>query len=296
VWGRYLRLFIIFITISIPALPSAAAKEGRAPSLSVEGILRFDLYRGYLMVARGTVGPLKGLHFLLDTGTSTTLLDSRIARKLNVNGIPEDVDIICLKSGVRATHAQIPSIEIGPVQQKDVSVLVQDLSIFDDALPVHIDAVIGLDVLGTSPFEVNYRTRRIHFGQLPHLPVSVPLSVEEGLAMVKVELNDTTAHLILDTGTPSLLIFRARIPKAIAGLKMHKPQDAHARGSLQDHEVHLPKIRLGTAEFVRQWAIVVENRDEGGREFDGLLSPAALGIDAFAVDLDRGSLELRFGM
>jgi hypothetical protein len=26
------------------------------------------------------------------------------------------------------------------------------------------------------------------------------------------------------------------------------------------------------------------------------LSPAALGIDAFAVDLDRGSLELRFGM
>jgi hypothetical protein len=79
-------------------------------------------------------------------------------------------------------------------------------------------------------------------------------------------------------------------------LKMHKPQDAHARGSLRDHEVHLPKIRLGTAEFVRQSAIVVENRDEGGREFDGLLSPAALGIDAFAVDLDRGSLELRFGM
>jgi predicted aspartyl protease len=296
VWGRYLKLFIIFIIISIPALPSAAAKEGPAPSQSVEGTLRFDLYRGYLMVARGTVGPLKGMHFLLDTGTSTTLLDSRIARKLNVNGIPEDVDIICFKSGARATHAQIPSIEIGPVQQKHVPVLVQDLSIFDDALPVHIDAVIGLDVLGTSPFEVNYRTRRIYFGQLPHLPVSVPLSVEEGLAMVKVELNDTTAHLILDTGTPSLLIFRARIPKAIAGLKMHNPRVAHARGSLQDHEVHLPKIRLGTAEFVRQWAIVVENRDEGGREFDGLLSPAALGIDAFAVDLDRGSLELRFGM
>ena len=40
----------------------------------------------------------------------------------------------------------------------------------------------------------------------------------------------------------------------------------------------------------------MEELDEGGRDFDGLLSPAALGIDAFAVDLERGALELRLGM
>ncbi len=296
-WGRCLRLLAIFTFISIAALPSAAAKEKPDQVRFVKGTVRFDLYRGYLMVARGSVGPLKGLHFLLDTGTSTTLLDSRIARKLNVDGAPEDVNIIFFKGGVRATHAHVPSIELGPMRQNHVPVLVQDLSVFDDALPVHIDAVIGLDVLGQSPFEVDYRSRRIHFGQLPHLPISIPLSMEQGLAMVNVEVNHTTAHLVFDTGTPSLLIFGARIPRAIAGLKVHRPRsDANARGSLERKEVHLPRLLLGEAEFMRQQAIVVENRDEGGRDFDGLLSPAALGIDAFAVDVDRGALELRLGM
>ncbi len=62
------------------------------------------------------------------------------------------------------------------------------------------------------------------------------------------------------------------------------------RGNSQRKAVHLPKMQLGQAEFIRQQAILEENRDEGGRDFDGVLSPAALGIDAFVVDLGRAAL------
>jgi predicted aspartyl protease len=295
--GRRLRLLSLLICISIAGSLSAAAKEHTDQASSIKGAVRFDLYRGYLMVAKGSVGQLKGLHFLLDTGTSTTLLDPRIAHKLNVAETPEDVNIMFFKGGVRAMHAHVPSIELGPLRKMQVPVLVEDLSIFDNALPVHIDGVIGLDVMGTTRFEVDYRHRRIYFGQLPRLPISIPLSNEDGLAMVNVEVNHTAAHLIFDTGTPALLLFAARIPRAIMGLKVHRAQsNANTQGAVERKEVHLPRLRLGEAEFTRQLAFVVESRDEGGRDFDGLLSPAALGIDAFAVDLERGALELRLGM
>jgi Aspartyl protease len=295
-WGRHLRILSCLIGISIAVLSSAKAKE-RPSQFPTKGTVRFEPYRGYLMVARGSIGPLKGLHFLLDTGTSTTLLDSSVARKLNLEGVPEDINIIFFKGAVQATHTWAPSIELGPVRQFHRPVLVQDLSIFDDTLPVHVDAVIGLDVLGQSPFEVDYRTRRIHFGHLPHLPISVPVSMEKGLAMVDVEVNHSTAHLLFDTGTPSLLIFASRIPKAISGLKVRLlKRDANQRGSSEYKEVYLPSFHLGQAELIRQQAILVESREEGGRDFDGMLSPAALGLDAFAVDLDRGTLELRLGM
>ena len=254
--GRCLRLLSFSILISIVALPIATAKELQDQVTPIKGMVRFDLYGGYLMVAKGSIGPLKGLHFLLDTGTSTTLLDSRIARELHIEGAPEEVNIMFFKGGVQAIHAHAPSIELGPIKQNHVPVLVEDLSILDSSLPVRIDAVIGLDVLGGSRFEVNYRHRRIYFGQLPHLPVSIPLSMEDGLAMVNVQVNQATAHLIVDTGTPSMLIFAARIPKAIAGLKAHGlKSDSRSRGSVERKEVHLPNIQLGEADFIRQQAI-----------------------------------------
>ena len=295
--GLRLGFLGLLIGISIAISPFATAKErpGRVPA--VKGTVRFDLYRGYMMVARGSIGPRKGLHFLLDTGTSTTLLDSRVARELDLEGVPEDINMIFVDGKVQASHTWAPSIELGPIRQFHRQVLIQDLSIFDEALPVHIDAVIGLDVLGQSPFEVDYRLCKIHFGDLPHLPISIPLSKEQGLAMVDAEVNHAAAHLVLDTGTPSLLIFGSRIPRAIAGLKIRGlHRDAGLRGGFEHKEVHLPSIQLGQAEFFRKQAILLENRDEGGRDFDGMLSPIALGIDAFAVDLDRGALELRLGM
>jgi predicted aspartyl protease len=95
----------------------------------MKGTVRFNLYQGYLMVAKGSVGSLKGLHFLLDTGTSTTLIDPRIARKLKLEGEPEDVNIIFFDGKMHAEHVHVPSIEFGTIRQNNFRVLVQDLSI-----------------------------------------------------------------------------------------------------------------------------------------------------------------------
>lgn len=295
--GRRLILFWLIcaaILISTFAAPFATAKEKNSRESPIRGTIRFELYGGYLMVASGSVGPVKNLHFLIDTGTSTTLLDSSIAQKLRLEGLPEDVNIVFFNGAVEAVHTWAPSIELGPLRVFHRPVLIRDLSTLSDGLLVHIDGIVGLDVLGQSPFEVDYRYRRIHFGRLPHLPISIPLSKEQGLAMVDVEVNHARAHLLFDTGTPSLLIFRSKLPHLLTSLKEHGRSHAKTqKQNLRPEKVSLPAVRLGEAEFGWQPAIVSDGSE---LDFDGVLSPVALRIDAFELDLDRGELELRIGM
>jgi hypothetical protein len=42
---------------------------------------------GYLAIAKGSIGSLVNLTFLLDTGTYRTLIDSRIAKQLQLTGV-----------------------------------------------------------------------------------------------------------------------------------------------------------------------------------------------------------------
>ena len=46
----------------------------------------FKLYRGYVIVVRGSIGGLKNLNFLVDTGAVPSVVDARIARKLHLRG------------------------------------------------------------------------------------------------------------------------------------------------------------------------------------------------------------------
>src|SRR6202012_2174235 len=93
--------------------------------------VHFDLYRDYFIVARGTAGPLKGLNFLLDTGASPTVLDRRVAEKLQIDQAPASMAV--LGGSVQATQATVPSLELGPVRRDGLGVVVEDLSFFQKA-------------------------------------------------------------------------------------------------------------------------------------------------------------------
>jgi len=48
----------------------------------------FALYQHHLIVTKGSIGSPNGLSLLIDTGTIPSMVDSRIARKLNVQAEP----------------------------------------------------------------------------------------------------------------------------------------------------------------------------------------------------------------
>jgi hypothetical protein len=151
----------------------------------VESTVKFDLYHDYLIVARGSAGPLKGLTFLIDTGASPSVLDPRLAQKLHLQQSPASIAVV--GGSVPAGTAIVPSLNLGPIRRENVPVLIEDLSFFQKALPVRIDGVIGLDVLGQSAFLIDYGARQIHFGSHVVLPISIPLRLVKGLAIVDAE-------------------------------------------------------------------------------------------------------------
>lgn len=248
--------------------------------------VHFDLYRDYLIVVRGSAGPLKGLNFLLDTGASPTVLDRRVAEKLHLEQLPASIAVV--GGSVEAAQATAPTLEVGPARRDNFHVLVEDLSFFQKALPVRIDAVVGLDLLGQSAFEIDYTARRILFGPVPLLANSLPLRLQAGLPIVEAQVNHLSAHLMVDTGASSLVLFEPSAPRPVRVSEV-RPTPGTI-GEFDRKQVWLPSLKLGEAEFGKEPAFLVRSRSEGAQDFDGLMSPAALGITKLAIDLGRGLL------
>jgi hypothetical protein len=248
--------------------------------------VHFDLYRDYLIVVRGSAGPLKGLNFLLDTGASPTVLDRRVAEKLHLDQLPASISVV--GGSVEATQATAPTLDVGPAHRENLHVLIEDLSFFQKALPVRIDAVVGLDLLGQNAFAIDYAARQIVFGSVPHLANELPLRLAAGLPIVEAQVNHLSAHLMVDTGASSLILFQPLAPKAMR-VSEALPTPGTI-GEFDRKQVWLPSLRLGETEFGKEPAFLVRSRGDGAQDFDGLVSPAALGITKIVFDLGRGVL------
>ncbi len=258
-----------------------------APAMSdPAATVRFDLYQGYCMVAHGSAGPLKKLNFLLDTGTIHSTFDSRIARKLNLHD-EEPAGVVVVGGRVEGEEASLPSLEIGPLQRSNLDIITANLSFLDAAIPVHIDAIIGLDVLGQAPFTIDYPARIIRFGVVPALAVSIPLRMDGGLAVFGAQIDHTPVRLLLDTGASSLILFARLTPKS-PGVKADVVLRQEAIGTFESKQVLLSSLTLGPEEFRKEPALVTRNPKPSQIDFDGLMSPVALGILRVSVDLDRG--------
>jgi predicted aspartyl protease len=281
--GRIFCLLSLLLLLALAVEPPARGYTNGKP-------LRFDLYRDYLIVARGSVGSEKNLNFLVDTGANPTVLDRRVAQKLHLQEAPGV--LAGINGQVQAGLATVPSLQFGPIQRDNFGVVVEDLSFFSKAIPVRIDGVIGLDVVGQSPFEIDYAASRILFGPIPTLKYSLPLQLRGELAIVTAELDHLSAHLVLDTGASSLILFAPKGPAMISRVKANDiRKSSSTMGEFERKSVPLGTLTLGQAEFHRQPAFLVQSRSDGTEDFDGLISPALLGITKLAIDVQRGVFE-----
>lgn len=289
-----MRSFPIILALAGLATAGQASANGIHRQLSPEamnsqnGTVRFDLYQGYFTVVHGSIGPLKNLNFFLDTGTNPAVLDSRIARKLNLHG-GDPVRIAIVGGRAPGEETSLPSLRIGPVQRSNLTVVVTDLSFFRKVVPIHIDAIVGLDVLGKEPFVIDYSARVIRFGASPVLPVSVPLRLDRGLAVFDAEIDHKSVHLLLDTGASSLILF-SKAGTASTKARTEATLGVKDIGSFASRPVWLRMLRLGPVEFRKEPALLTLNPKPSQLDFDGLISPAVLGISRVTVDIAGGTL------
>ena len=134
--------------------------------------------RGYAIVVRGSIGNVKNLNFLLDTGAVPSVLDQRIALKLHLTGSVERLSVFTKNLDTERVIA--PDVQLGPQHVKALPVVVRDLSFAEKALGTRVDAMIGLDFLGQGPFTIDYQFKRIAFGPIDPSLVAIPYQAGPG--------------------------------------------------------------------------------------------------------------------
>jgi hypothetical protein len=283
--GRYFWLLVVLTSLTVAGQPQAWGS--REPDPSAETKVSFELYRDYLIVVHGSAGSLKDLNFLLDTGANLSVLDPRIATKLHLPVTPTDVAV--LGGNARGGVATLPSLQLGPARKSDFRVLVEDMSFIQNALPFRIDGIVGLDVLSQSAFVIDYASREIRFGPAPPMPLSTPLQMKHGLAIVDATVNHASDHLLLDTGASSLVLFD-QMPPPPASLKVAATHPSSKPiGSFAREQTRRITLKLGDTDFGSQSAFMVQNSRDAGHDFDGLIGPAALSITRVAIDPAQGT-------
>jgi hypothetical protein len=284
--GRFFWLLVVLTGLSVTAQPLAWGSRESDPSAKTA--VSFELYRDYLIVVHGSAGSLKGLNFLLDTGANRSVLDPHIAAKLRLPVTPTDVAV--LGGNARGGIATLPSLQLGPVCKNNFSILVEDMSFIENALPFQIDGVVGLDVLSQSAFVIDYASHEIRFGPAPPMPLSIPLQMTHGLAIIDATVNHASVHLLFDTGASSLVLF-AEMPLPLPGLKAAATHSSpKSVGFFARDQTRQITLSLGDTDFGRQSAFMVRQARVAGHDFDGLIGPAALNIARVAIDPARGTL------
>lgn len=275
-------LLLPCIALSLPSL--AGDLTVPSPSRTRISEMPFTLYRGYLVIVDGRLGSLEHQNLLIDTGTSPSMIDETVSAKLGLQGITKEIALFNTK--VNGQTVNLSDIEMGPLHPRNVQVMVADFSKVMNGVGTRIDAVIGLDVLGGSSFTLDYQKHRIYFHATPERHV-VPFTAGPQFITVDLKAGGRDLHLLLDTGTPHLVLFE----KALRNLD-YDPTRVMGRGqnisgSVAYNTVILESTKLGREEMGPQRVSVVAGEETSRAGYDGLVGISLLRPKRLSFDFER---------
>jgi hypothetical protein len=247
------------------------------------------VYRGFLVVAEGQFGgDGEGHNFVIDTGTSPSILNIGVARRL---GLPLSRARISAIGGLSETFAAtVPEIRLGPLQAIAVPVLVSDLSRLERDLKLPIAGILGFDILGKSSFRLDYGKQLIEFGDVAPEGIPIELSISAGLPIAEIKVGGKSLRLLVDTGTDRMVIFGPRPAAEISPYPANNLlQGKGVANVVRGRAVSSLEFELSGVRF-RKSAFIVSNGEEP--LFDGLLGVRSLGVRVLSLDANRRVLYL----
>ena len=256
----------------------------------MESEVPFELYNNGLTIVKGSIGAIRNVNIILDTGTNPTTISKQMADDLNLQGIGELQ--FTLNGAVPVQAVVLSRIQIGGLTVGSIKAVVQDLSFLDHKLGISIAGIAGLDVLTAGNFMIDYRKKNIVFGQMKARRNSVPFATRTPFLAVKAKIEGQPVLLLLDSGSFGLLLYRncIRIPPE----QLYPDGNAlieSAAGTMRSRWFLASSVKLGK-ENLGQRSVVIADLDRTSRDdFDGLLGFVNMGFHQVFFDFENG----RFG-
>ena len=222
----------------------AQADDPPRPSENPSGsVLPFRLASGYLIQVEGRIGDQTHLKFILDTGTTISMVDQRIAEKLKLDS--RTAKSFNFDRNLKWETATVPEVQFGPIRAANVTVLVGDLARYSE-FAGRADAIIGMDLLNLSNLTVDFGAGNLIFDLVApqtYLAGGDPMTK---CLVVELQVQDRPVHLLVDTGLQGLLLYEGRLRNTVPGLRTAGSiKNATMGGRMQVKQATLPDVVFG---------------------------------------------------
>ena len=235
----------------------------------------FKLYRGYAIVVRGSIGNLRNLNFVVDTGAVPSVVDQRIAQKLRLTGPTERLSVFSEK--VDTQRAVAPDVRVGSLQAEALPVVVRDISFAGEALGTRIDAMIGYDFFSQSPFTIDYESKKIVFGPIDPTLTAIPYEAHPGYALVELKIQKRSLRLVVDTGTSDVVLFASATRDCQDAIKKVSQRTwSNMGGEIRVQQVRLKDAYLGGTAWGTQEVFILPEGGNLPAGIGGLLGVSSL--------------------
>jgi predicted aspartyl protease len=268
------------------ALTSAAVAQGLDRSCA-DPAVPFNLVSNFEIVVDGQLGDLSGLKFILDTGSSSSAIDRRVADRMGLRRRPGTV--FNFDRNLAIEWADVPEVRIGPVRVGSIAMMVTRLADLS-ALAGNADGIIGMDVLSRArKLCIDYERRRISF-RMDEGGAGAPRT--NSALVIPVMVQGISMRVLVDTGFEYFLLYKDRVHGALPHLHTQgEPRDA-ILGRLQAVQVELPGVEIAGAQRVTPVLLIDGPGNAALSGVDGYLGPAAL--HARRVEFDFAGRTVRW--
>lgn len=217
-----------------------------------------------------------GWHFLVDTGSTHTILSALAARRA---GLPVAAGgrLLTPAGPVEVGATRLPVLRLGDRVRRDVPVLVADLSAL--GRDPRIDGILGMDVLDAERVVLDLAAGELTLvdGASDHVPrrgTALPTREVAGRLVVEARLDGRARTLVLDSGAAATVVYDEAPAGAAVDLMT---AGGVASGRTRRTELAVGAVIVGPVRAVRLLPPAVPTGAHG-------LLPAAL----FArIDIDR---------
>jgi len=280
---------LLLFAALLPGTVNLSSVWAQEPAHLASHTVPFELKSDFLVVVNGQIGDLHGLKFILDTGATYTVIDRRVADKLQVHREPGKV--MNFDREVPVEWAQIPPLRIGPVEVKASRVLVGRLGDYS-SFAEEVDGIIGLDVLGKSKaLTIDYQKGAISW-QVAENDGNQASKENWNYYVVPVVVQGRALRLVVDTGLEGIVLFGDRLRKDMPRLRTEGEEIRVDIGRLQATQVKLPGVRIAGPETVATVFLMNGPNARVLSGVDGYLGVASL--HAKRVEFDFAAMQIRW--
>ena len=261
-----MRIFITLAVLMVLAGHSVAATVA-------SGTTPFELLEDGSIVVQGTIRGTGSYRFVLDTGSSRTVITTALWKSLRLAVVAETPMVTPGGRGM-AYVVNLPALTIDRGPAASVAAAVLDADRYAAGQP--IDGLIGQDVLSAVASTIDYERRVIVWHASGETPpgMRLPLNVRDNRVLVSLAQradDPRPLSFIPDSGSDSIVLFAHARDKVRLVRQLEVGTLSSVLGLRPARRVQFADLMVGAMRLDKPMAVLVDTGESAELMGDGLL-------------------------